>query len=76
MADKTAAPSDPGFLATLIAALRNFGQSENLDARAAQGKAASQQVANELPSAVMPHEALRKQQEKQALMDALLRNAQ
>jgi hypothetical protein len=44
-----------------------------VDQRAEAAKAASQQVAGQLPAAVMPHEALERKRKERELMDALAR---
>jgi len=66
----------PGFWQAIIAALQRFGQQGNVDERGATAKAASQGIAQQLPAAVMPHEAIEAQRQKQALIDAMLRGEQ
>jgi hypothetical protein len=44
-----------------------------VDERSASAKAASEQMAQRMPGAVMPHEALQKQKQREAMLDAMAR---
>jgi hypothetical protein len=68
-----AEPASPGMIAALAAAMRRWVSPGGVDENAAAARAASQQAAQRLPAAVMPHEALRRQREREAQMDALAR---
>jgi len=65
--------SDTNVLETLMNAMRRMGGRGKVDERAAAAKAASGQIAQRLPDALMPHAALQKQKEREAMLDAMVR---
>lgn len=66
----------PGFWQAIIAALQRFGQQGGVDERGAVAQQGSEQLAQQMPSPVMPMEAVEKERQKQAMIDAMLRGAQ
>lgn len=56
-------------LNTMISALRNYFSAKEGDETAKAGKAVAQQVANTLPSTLMPREGLREAARRRAELD-------
>lgn len=73
MSDQAQTVASPGFWQAIVNALKGLGQQGPVDPRAEAAKAASQQIARQLPAAVMPHDALRRKEQERALIEAMMR---
>jgi hypothetical protein len=60
--------ASPGLIAAMLQAMRRFGQGASA---APDARAASQQIAQQLPEAVMPNEALAEMARRRAMLDAM-----
>jgi hypothetical protein len=68
--------NDPSIWQAIMAALRGLGQQGNVDPRAEAARGASQQIAPQLPGAVMPHDALARKERERAMIEAMMGGAQ
>lgn len=59
-----------GLIAAMLAAMRRFGQGA---AAAPEAQEASQQIAQRMPAAVMPHDALAEAARRRAMIEAMFK---
>lgn len=63
----------PGMLQAMIRAIRGWGQRGNTDQRAADARAASEEVSKTLPEALMPRSGIEEKRRRMAMLDAMTR---